>query len=231
MPVNSYNVYNEKEIEYLKNKNQALEAVRDTEKRRIAIHNYKAVTGSTVRYFFEMNGLCHGSFLNSEIIWKKIESINIGEEAKRFLQCLIDEYNTNEYKKRKIKIKKWRNDRTKRKHLKSYLHSFKKELKTYASLYISNDADKDKFKEMRVAILVFCTIIQTYYLRKMPLRISNVLYEDCVSCNINFEKFYQLCGDKACFIRGKKGYFNNYIDDLGDDVIWLFIVSFLHINN
>ena len=230
-----YDVYSEKN--YIKIKSDMQGSPMDYCIRTEAIHEFKSITASTERKLFEVSGWYRGRFPDIRV---RLREVNIpwlevhmeeSDEFYRFINCLMDSYNSNEYRKRKITVQNGLNGKTIKKRFKSYKNQSKKELREFSNAYRSDGKTLTKHTAMRMALLFYNTMLNTYFVRKFPNRISKELYDRCIVCGGKFSKMYELCGDKAILTHEGKVYnkslFRGIYAAVGDEISWYFTLYFL----
>lgn len=206
-------------------KEKALNFKRDGLARREAIHTLKTVYGSSIRKLLEVSGWHKGRVLNTI----EIEEIfsDFTPEVIRFLNCIIDAYNDNrDYKNRQFKVKSGLRYLTLKKRFKAYRSQSIRELDSYKGLY-SSESGKQKYREMKIALIIFNSLMHTFFIRHLPKKIPKWLYQECVSANDIFKDYYKLSGEEAV-IQIKDKNITIY-HRFGKEVAILLSLYFLHL--
>lgn len=227
-----YDIFGEEN--YLSNKNQACIAQMDVLARSIAVRDFKIMSASTMRKVVEKANWHCGELFNVMIVQNNLGNICLNPEFMQFLSCLIEGYNDNAaYKQRKTKIKSGQKRRTYKRYFKEFFLIAMNELQTYKSLY-STKEEKEDFKAMKMAMIVFNVILRTCFVRKIPKSLPKYFYEKCIEVDNDFKKFYFLDGDGQAHLTdcGKKSWARRkggLKKEFSDDIVWLFILYFLRI--
>lgn len=229
--MSSYNIYDEKF--YSETKRNALASPDDLMIKRTAIREYKKVTASSGRKIIEYTGLRRGMLFNINMLKDKLEEHKADNEYCKFLICLFEEYNDNRaYKERRISVRPVKKYRSRKKRVNSYLPQIYKEFKDYKGLFTK---EPEKFKCMRKAVITYRIIIRTLFTKKIPNIISIELYEDCCKIDKSFAELYD-CNERCANITKKGKIFKKasnegLINNISEDIIWLFIFDRLRFFN
>ena len=233
--MSSYGIFSEES--YLEAKDRALKASKDKELCRFAIHRYKNVYGSTMRKLLECSGWHRGELLSAGIAREQFPDIGVHNEFYRFFDCIVESYNNSaEYRNRKVKIRQGIRFRTVKKYMNAYLTSGIREIKSYKNMYYTN-AERECFKSMRYAVFCYNMVLKTFFVRRLPKRISISLYTKCEMCDSHFSEYYKKEGEKAyltkqgmnCDARQKGGLYHTFKEN--EEIIWHFVRCFLHLND
>lgn len=230
--MNSYEVF-ENEEQYVIVREEAMRCSRDRAMRRTAIRIFKEIYGSCLRKLFEVTGWHNGEFLESDIVWKRFGNYNYHKETYKFLECLIEAFNDNaEYRRRKTPMKNWKS-RVCKKHFNAYLLRGEKELRSYRVLF-AEASSHEQFQAMRMALIMYNTILRAFFVRRPPKRIPMKLYHVCIKLDSGFGKYYKEGPEKAQLtLLGKQSRANRYgglKNTFNDEIIWQFILYFLRKN-
>lgn len=111
----------------------------------------------------------------------------------------------------------------------------KKELRSLSSIYIE-ETDRNKWRDMRWALIVYNEIWYDYFFYKLPSRLTKDFYDKCSEIYPKFKEFYQVHRDIAkitplgrklkAFSKG--GLYYSFSDEI--KLIWLFVFRRLHLN-
>lgn len=230
--MDSYRIF-ENEEEYVKTKENAMRRQQDKLMRRWAIRIMKEIYGSSLRKLLEVTGWHSGQFLDADVIQRMFDKYQLHEETYRFLICLIEAFNDGEeYMNRKTPMRRWKKLRVRKKHFNAYLLSGMRELKSYQSLFTSTE-EKECFRAMRRALLVYNKILETFFARRPLKHIPLKLYEKCVNIDSDFSQFYEKGETRAeltlmgrCCKASKRGGMKH---SFSDDVIWQFVLYILRL--
>jgi|GEM_PF-5425536 len=198
------------------------------------VYQYKDILGRCLYKFMYAAGISHSNFLDMSEIKERFSQFDMPEECIKFISCVLQTYE-NEKVQRKFKytIKRIKKRRIVKKRFCWIFKVAVKEMKTYGEAYRKN-GDWEEYKAMREGIIILRTIVNTCYIRKIPLKISKSFYDMCCQCDGNFELFYEWREggyyiltengrqSKARQCGGMFGMFE-------ERVIWLFIYHYLHL--
>lgn len=220
------------EKEYVESREKAFSNIYDRLARSYAIHRYKTVYGSGIRKLLEVTGKNKGNVLNGQDIVESLNPLGASEEVVTFLVCILEAYNDEvEYRNRKIKVKAGVRERVINKRFNEYMKKGWQELRKYQFLFTSIE-DKEKFHDMKWALIVYNVIMKTFFTRRLPKRIPVALYDECVQCNDQMQLFYDRAGEYAHISkigRLERKNFEGIYTFFGQEVAFLFVRYFLHI--
>lgn len=220
------------EEEYVEIREKAFSNIYDGLVRSHAIHKFKTVYGSGIRKLLEVTGKNKGNVLNGQDIVDALKPLGVDEEVVTFLVCILEAYNDEvEYKNRKIKVNTGVKERVINKRFNEYMKKGWQELRKYQCLFTSVE-DKEKFHDMKWALIIYNAMMKTFFTRRLPKRIPVTLYDRCVQCSDRMQLFYDRADEYAYISkmgklerRNSRGIYTVF----GQEAASLFVLYFLHI--
>lgn len=228
------------EPDYEKKKQAMKASPKDRPLRTSTSHGYKSIYASVCRKLFETTGWHKGRFPD---IQEKIEAMDFGrlklydKQQTEFVtatNCFLDSYNdANEYHARRILVNSSMGALVVKKRFKSFKSQSIREIKEFAEIYRCQ-GDGAKYRTMRLSLVFYNTIMNTYFMHRFPKRIPMDLYDECRQKNGNFDRLYEVKDGCAVLTGYGKDYnrsrsmFRGIYYIAGEEIAWMFTLYFFH---